>query len=480
MIEVRVPSKATTGPVEVWSGKTKTKAGTFTVQQPTIHSISPAEIEAGAVIQIIGEHFGDTAGSKDLNTMFGVNDVTIGGVSVRPRRWRDSKIEVEVPANAASGEVQIRLASSDPLPDGSCCVPVTLVKSNVISMTILPSVRVDPLDGPVGTKVVLFGKGFGETKGPADAILIAGHQATVSKWADEVIVVHVPLDAESGPLILKRGDRTRQVGMFTVHQTTASGIAPVTGPTGTLLRIKGEHFGYYSESGATPYSFLDFNKGINGVEIGGVPAAIYRWHDDRIEVWVPFSAKSGKVVVRRGGNRPKPDGSCCLEEGKVEVVAGEYTVVSPVIESYEPKSSPIDGIVTITGRGFGSFVRNTDATQPGLNEGAHEGSQMNLLENVARCEVLFNGIAAPVLSWTDTEIKVRVPRRHVYGIGKPNQFVPDLTTGPLIVRRGAIDLLPDGNCCTAKKWLTLEAGTFTILAKNLPDQGFFDPQPGRE
>jgi hypothetical protein len=58
------------------------------------------------------------------------------------------------------------------------------------------------------------------------------------------------------------------------------------------------------------------------------------------------------------------------------------------------------------------------------------------------------------------------------------EFNPDLSTGPLVVRRGSWDLKPDGYCCTPKKWVTAEAGTFTILARGLPDQSMFtDTRP---
>ena len=59
-----------------------------------------------------------------------------------------------------------------------------------------------------------------------------------------------------------------------------------------------------------------------------------------------------------------------------------------------------------------------------------------------------------------------------------NEFNPDMSTGPLVVRRGSWDLKPDGYCCTPKQWVTAEAGTFTILARGLPDQSkFTDTRP---
>ncbi len=482
LVSVKVPLRAATGPVEIAKGKKRTKVGTFTVLRPTIKAVTPGETEPGAVLQISGAHFGNTAGSKDPNTMFGVNDVLISGVPARVRRWRDDRIEAEVPANAASGEVLVRLASSDPLPDGSCCAPVEYSVSNAVALSVLPSIRVDPLSGPVGTKVVLFGKGFGAGKGPADAVLFNGSPAVAAQWTDQLIVVHVPLNAAGGPIVVKQGSVERTVGQFAVGVPKATGLSPASAPIGSLLRITGEHFGFYSESGSTPFAFADFNKGDNGVEIGGVPAIIYRWHDDKIDVWVPYSAKSGPVVVKRGATVPKADGTCCAERGLVTTEAGAFSLVAPRVESFSPATAGLDEVVTITGSGFGNFLKTTEATQPGLNEGGHDFAPITLGENVARSEVLFNGMAGMVLSWTDVEIKVRVPRRHMFGIGKMNEFVASAASGPLVVRRGSWDLLPDGACCTQKQWVSVEAGQFTIQAKGLPDPGYFNSpdQKGRE
>jgi hypothetical protein len=483
-VEVKVPFKAVTGPVEMVIGKKKLAAGTFTVVKPRIESITPTEAERGTMVTITGEHFGATAGARDPNTMFGVNDVVIGGVVVRPRRWKDDKIEVEIPTNAAPGDVVVRLASSDPLPDGSCCAPVEYLTSNAVSLALVPSVRVDPMAGPVGTKVVLFGQGFG-TKGADDAVVIGNHRTTIAQWKDDVIVVHVPLGAETGPLVLKRQGRERALGTFTVHVPKALPVTPASAPIGTLLRINGEHFGFYSESGATPYSFMDFNKGENRVEIGGVPAVIYRWNDDRIDVWVPFSVKSGPVRIYRSANKPKSDGSCCQERGELVTDAGTFTLVTPVVDSYEPKSAGLDELVTIKGKGFGTFLKTAEHTGLELSQKAYkrrldveinepESSGSTVISNVSRTEVLFNGAAALVQSWTDTEIVVKVPHRNLYGIGRRGAFFDDLSTGPLVVRRGSWDVLPDGTCCSQKQWLTIEAGQFTIEAKGLPDKGYWE------
>ena len=483
LVEVKVPFKATTGPVEMVIGKKKLSAGTFTVVTPRIESISPTEAERGMMVTITGEHFGVTAGARDPNTMFGVNDVMIGGVVVRPRRWKDNTIEVKIPTNAATGDVVVRLASSDPLPDGSCCAPVEYLASNAVPLALVPSVRVDPMEGPAGTKVVLFSQGLG-TKGPDDAVLIGNRPMTIAQWKDDAIVVHVPLGAETGPMVLKHQGRQRALGKFTVQTPKAVAISPASAPIGTLLKITGEHFGAYSESGSTPYNFMDFNTGENRVEIGGVPAVIYRWHDDRIDVWVPFSAKSGPVRIYRSASNPKPDGTCCQEQGEVVAEAGDFTVVTPVIDSYDPKSAGLDALVTIKGKGFGTFLKTAEHTGLSLSQKAYKrrldveinelDSGNTVVSNVSRTEVLFNGAAALVQSWSDTEIVVKVPHRNLYGIGKRGAFYDDLSVGPLVVRRGSWDVLKDRTCCTPTQWVTVEAGEFTIEAKGLPDTSYWN------
>ena len=149
----------------------------------------------------------------------------------------------------------------------------------------------------------------------------------------------------------------RTVGTFPVHIPKVIALTPPAAPIGTLLRISGEHFGFYSESGATPYAFTDFNTGENRVDIGGVRAVIYRWQDDRIDVWVPFSAKSGPVVMYRGATKPNSDGSCCATKETLKTEAGVFTLVTPKVDSYSPQSGGLDELITIKGSGFGSFLK---------------------------------------------------------------------------------------------------------------------------
>ena len=197
----------------------------------------------------------------------------------------------------------MRLASSDPLPDGSCCAPVQHTVSNAVSLKLIPTVQVDPVHGPVGTKVVLFGQGFGREKTREDRILIGGKETPVAQWSDRAIVVHVPLNAESGPMVLAQRGQERIVATFTVDVPKATGITPASAPIGTLLRIHGEHFGAYSESGATPYNYTDFDTGQNR-------GAVDRRHGD-----VPRDGIAEVIgrcpVVDLEGHRPRGGARRC-------------------------------------------------------------------------------------------------------------------------------------------------------------------------
>ena len=472
-ILVKVPLQARSGPVMVINGSAKREAGIFSVTNVRIASLNPSQAEAGSLLTIVGEHFGNTAGSRDPNTMFGVNQVMINGIRAEVRRWRPTKIEVLIPANAKSGDVEVRLASSDPLPDGSCCAPVEYAVSNAVPLTIIPSIAFDPTEGPIGSKVVLSGQGFGESRPEDGRIFFGGKPAIIAQWSDRTIVAHVPLNAESGSLILHRKGNEREIGTFTILTSQISGMIPSQGPIGTLVTIKGKNFGVYSEAGGTAYAF-DFLSGGNGVEIGGVPAVIHRWLDEQIDVWVPFSAKSGPVIVKRGGATPKSDGTCCERQEIVTLKAGDFTVVQPEIHSYSPKEAGLDEVVTITGKGFGEFLKISEATRLSLNQEAHDWHNYRLGQDVSRSEVLVNGIATHVESWTDTEIRIRVPRRPAFGFGNPEGFEADLTKGELILKRGSWDMLDTGECCTPKKYITIVGGPFTILQRGLPDKDYWN------
>ncbi|MEK6603737.1 MAG: IPT/TIG domain-containing protein [Nitrospirota bacterium] len=443
-IVVRVPRKAATGPVTLKSGRKTRNAGSFTVETPLVKEVSPAAAPPGQIVQIIGRNFGPTMGQKDSEMQFGVNEVLFNGVPAQIVRWRDTRIEVKVPSNAASGPLVVRLASVDPLPDGSCCAPAEYSVTSPVQFTVMVPIMLEPTEGPLGNPVVLSGDGFGQRKPGEDAVLFNGVPAPILEWTNTQIRAMFPLKGSSGPVTLKNGGQSRVVGEFRLMPHKVIGFIPDTAPVGALITISGENFGVFYEGGS------------NQVLIGDVPARVFQWSDRVIDVWVPVSAKSGPLVVRRGAGTAKPDGTCCAERGFAAVDGGPFTLAVPTASAITPKTAEVGGLITITGSGFGEFLKTDERTQDNISREGHLGKMTQFGVNIARTAVLFPAnkdfvkathVAGYVESWTDTEIKVRVPQVAV--------------PGTVLISRGSWDMLPDGSCCKDKEWIQREAGFFT-------------------
>ena len=99
---VKVPLKAQSGTVKVINGQKEVEVGTFTLQNVRITRLDPPEAEAGSVLVIHGEHFGNTAGSRDPNTMFGVNQVTINGIRAEVRKMAPQENRGHYPSQPQS------------------------------------------------------------------------------------------------------------------------------------------------------------------------------------------------------------------------------------------------------------------------------------------------------------------------------------------------------------------------------------------
>src|SRR5438132_6021293 len=353
-IIVRVPRKAATGPVVVKSGKGTKTAGTFTVEAPTVKEGSPKEAAPGTTVQIIVRNFGPSMGMKDPLMPFGVSEVQFNGVAAEVVQWRDTRIEVKVPSNAITGPLVVRVASMDPLPDGSCCAPVQYSTTAPVTFTVMIPITLEPTEGPMGSPVVISGRGFGQRKPGQDAVLFNGVPAPILEWTNTQIRVMFPLNGTSGPAMLKRGNESRVVGEFRLAPHRVIGFNPDTAPVGALVTISGEHLGVFYEGGP------------NQVLFGGVPGRIFQWADRVIDVWVPISAKTGALVVRRGAGTAKPDGTCCAERGFAAVEAGVFTLAAPKVSSISPETAEIGSLITSTGSGFGEFIKSDERTEDNL------------------------------------------------------------------------------------------------------------------
>jgi len=166
-------------------------------------------------------------------------------------------------------------------------------------------------------------------------------------------------------------------------------IYPSVGVMGEPITILGSSFGDERDA-----SFVT----IAGAQPTGT--AYLEWHDNRIRLRVPEFGEAGLVFVHVGGRRS--NGVLFVNRATMPVTAhGGRTGFGPAIASITPQAGAVGSLVTITGSGFGNsrgsggvfFSRNVEA-----------GSWAADRELIKVSESDFG-----YETWTDREIRVRVP-----------------------------------------------------------------------
>ena len=164
-------------------------------------------------------------------------------------------------------------------------------------------------------------------------------------------------------------------------------IDPAVGSAGDTMTISGENFGERREN-----SFVL----ISGSRV--TSSGYVEWGDSSIRIIIPANAQDGLVYVVTEGGRSRP--SFFANAAGIPVEAPPDTKMSlPVVASVSPSSSPVGGVVTISGANFGS-VRGGSQVLFSADSGSGEGDAVS----VAASDSDFD-----YESWTDSEIRVRVP-----------------------------------------------------------------------
>nr|HEV7955404.1 IPT/TIG domain-containing protein [Candidatus Acidoferrales bacterium] len=244
----------------------------------------------------------------------------------------------------------------------------------------------------VGFPLYIGGSGFGATQG-SSTITFNGVAATVQYWSDSQIQTIVPTGATTGPVVVTVGGVASNGLTFTVTTTPLlTGFSPTaSGGVGTTVLVGGSNLG--ATQGSSTVTF-------NGVSAG---TSSY-WSNDVVYATVPAGATTGPVVITVGG---------IASNGLT------YTVVStPQISGLSP--------VSAAGVGFPLYIG-------GSNFGATQGSST----------ITFNGVAATVQNWSNTQIQATVPTGAttgpivvtVAGVAS-NGFTFTVTTAPLLTGFG--------------------------------------------
>jgi len=273
---------------------------------------------------------------------------------------------------------------------GSVVVTVPTGPTNGLLFTVVPPAPVltglSPNSAPVGTTVVLTGVNLTGTA----AVSFNGATATFVVNSATQLTVTVPLGATTGPVTVATPGGLSNSLPFTVvvPTSTLTSLSPTSGTIGTTVVITGTNL-----TGATTVSF------------NGVSAPFTLNSSTQITTVVPFGATLGPVVV--------------LVSGSSNGLS--FTVVPPlpVIVSFAPLGGPVGTNVTITGSNFGGTT-----------------------------QVTFNGLAAPFVLLSGTNLTVTVP--------------PGATTGPITV--------------TTAGGTGTSANSFSVMTPTLPSLTVTSPQ----
>ncbi len=167
-------------------------------------------------------------------------------------------------------------------------------------------------------------------------------------------------------------------------------INPAVGSAGDTMTIKGSNFGSVRDN--------------SYVELSGrrITASGYvDWSENEIKIIIPSNVQDGLVNVVTSSGKSKP--AFFANEAGIPVEAPLDTISSlPVISSISPSSASVGESIVVTGMNFGSVRGNSFVLFSANREDAASGEDDS--PSVAANEDEFD-----YESWSDTEIRVRVP-----------------------------------------------------------------------
>ncbi len=307
-VTTTVPRGAQTGLLTVTTLKGESASTAFTVpvtpEAPVLDRFEPVRAQAHTPITILGSGLAKAT------------SVTVGGAAVGWFSATDTKVLTSVPAGAANGKVTV----TTPAGVATSAADFTLDPG----LPAPPSITsVDPLSGPVGTLVRLFGTGLLAVT----RVEVSGNAVVFTPVNDTELTFTVPAGASTGPVaITGPTGAASATPTFTVTSgdrpaPTITGFSPQAGPPGQRLEITGTGL-----------------SAITAATIGGQRAATGPAGDTTLVAWVPGSnAVSGPIVLtHKDGTITHPT---------------PFTVVyaAPVITRISPVTGPEGTSVGILG-----------------------------------------------------------------------------------------------------------------------------------
>ena len=313
-IQVRVPTGARSGPLQVITGK---GSDTFelTVTSPWISNISLQRRSTDILVTVNGTNFGLTRGGSSVT----VGSATISSSSFSS--WTSSRIRFSIPHNTRSADLKVRTSEG--------------TSNGVLLDLPSPYLRqVSPNSVRHGDRLTLSGSYFNHQRGNGYVLFHPNVRPSSSdyvSWGDRRIIVKVPSRAQSGNVkvvTLNGSSGTRRIEVEEVVEPQITSVTPSPVRYNQVVTIRGTGFG--SIRGTSKVVFY------LGQELSS--SQYVSWSDTRIQVRVPTGARTGnlQVVTARGNDTFR------------------VTITSPWIRTVSPRSGRSNTLVTVTGSNFGS------------------------------------------------------------------------------------------------------------------------------
>lgn len=382
--------------------------------QPVIvvQNFYPNSGKGGTLVNIIGSGF-----SYKLEE----NKVLFAGHPADVLSVDSAVMVVRAPSDGETGSVTVSNGGSQKVDAG---------KYTYQDLTIT---HVDPLNGPAGAHITIYGSGFTSVVQPA-TVTINGKNAVVSRLNDTTIVVEIPVDAGNGPIEVFVDGKSVKGPDF--HFQSILAVKPLSGGKGTRVRITGAGFGA--------------DASVDVVDFNGKVAKILDANPTSILVEAPDGVESGPLAVTVNGQRATGPNFTALPFpviNEVSPLSGFKGVEMTITGSYfsdslnedhvfingkemtlEKVNSSLIKLMLPAGIGNGPIVLSVNdqqVTGPGFKEQAlyidsispDNGLAADMVTisgygfagTISGNTVTFNGVTATITAATPTSLQVIVP-----------------------------------------------------------------------
>jgi len=232
------------------------------------------------------------------------------------------------------------------------------------------------------TVATISGIGFGSPVS-SSYVTYDGTPYFTNDWYDNKIVVMIPSTTiDPYKLRVVVNNVTSNPPLNATSNMRIFSITPSSGNPGTVVTISGQGFGASQILGTY---FVTFHNLSQQSDTPYPQAIVSNWNDTSITCTVPTDSKllqsgSGQVVVT-------------VWKSSSNYVSSTFNLILPQIWSIDPTTDNVGATISITGQGFGSQNNNQGTNQ-----------------------VRIGGSYASVVSWSDSQIRARVPDFNSAGI----------------------------------------------------------------